>query len=118
MPRKKGTLADGKIYYIEGKKKGTVYVGSTTQPLSQRLAEHTYSKTHPNRPQFKSQYLQLPFEIQLIKNYDAPTEEALRTEELKQAKKLKKRKKVRVLNKQIVDAKRPDDPNAYNRFIS
>ena len=49
VPSEAASYHDGCIYKIDSKQGNKFYIGSTTEPLPQRLARHkSYAKTHKN----------------------------------------------------------------------
>lgn len=67
----------GRVYKIITNKSDEIYIGSTTQNLSQRWAEHKYEYISKRRPTKKSSCWDLfdkyeisTFSIQLIKEYE------------------------------------------------
>lgn len=67
-----------KIYCIKSKSCDTIYIGSTTQPLTSRLSEHKYNyrEWFNGKRTWCSSYLILSFEdasIELLENYPCKT---------------------------------------------
>lgn len=90
----------GKIYEITGETGKKIYIGSTTQTLSQRKAEHSYSKSKPSRPQFESSELKMPLKIKLIERFPTTSKKSLERREGQHIEYLRKKPKgKKVLNK-------------------
>ena len=74
---------NGRIYAIRNNINGDVYVGSTTQPLSKRMAEHR-SEISSNKLPLYEQFKVIGVEnfyIELIKEYPCENSEQLQAEE-------------------------------------
>ena len=77
---------NGKIYQVLNHKTNDVYVGSTCQPLSKRMARHRYSLNQTKPHQFKIYQTMRElgvenFYIELIENFPCDTVEELRARE-------------------------------------
>eukprot|EP00732_Lithocolla_globosa_P002788 Lithocolla_globosa_v1_NODE_1952_length_2243_cov_366.873400.p2 type:complete len:156 gc:universal NODE_1952_length_2243_cov_366.873400:824-1291(+) len=63
---------NGKIYRLVSNKTEDVYYGSTTAPLSQRLAEHKYNYNHPKRGQCCSKFIVKFDDVKIVLVEDYP----------------------------------------------
>lgn len=70
----------GKIYAIRSHQTDLVYIGSTTQPLSKRLAEHKH-KTKTKNISSKQLFSYEDVYIELIEDYPCETKEQLNRRE-------------------------------------
>ena len=82
----KRSYSNGRIYCIRNNVNDDVYVGSTTQPLSQRFQKHKCDLKNPKKNNFKFyQYMnelgEQNFYIELIEEYPCENIEQLRRKE-------------------------------------
>jgi group I intron endonuclease len=86
MARKPKDYANGKVYVIRNTENDKVYVGSTTQPLSKRMASHRSDMYNPKTQHYKI-YQSMreigveKFYIELLELYPCNTQEELNKRE-------------------------------------
>jgi group I intron endonuclease len=80
MPRKAKSYSTGKIYVIRNTQNDKVYVGSTTQPLSKRMALHRRDKTRWPHYRLYQAFVEIGVEhfyIELLEDYPCESVEQL-----------------------------------------